>query len=113
MTGWGEYDAARFLLETPLIASRTAPFVGEQSFDWTGLFTAMRPWSHGEQLLVRAAFSLWRGHNDDATAETVDGDEVVLVGVSLGQIVWTLDNGNIERVLEAVQIYCKLGAYAR
>lgn len=97
MTGWGEYDAARYLLETPLIASRTEPFIMERSFDWDGLLDSYGYWSTGEQLLVDAAFALWRGSSDQS------------VGL-LGRLVWSLDRSNVERVAEAIRIYAGIGA---
>lgn len=112
-TGWKEYDAAVYLLRTPLLAARSEPFVAERSIDFTGLFGAMRPWSHGEQILVRAAWSLWRGASDGPEkVERDDGTRATLAGARLGEIVWTLDTANVERVLEAIRIYCSIGAPA-
>jgi hypothetical protein len=91
-TGWGEWDGAVYLLGTPLIAGKTAPFIDhdEQEIRWTQLLEASVPWSSGERWLVRAAQSIW-GSADDQK-------------VSLGYAVNYLDEGNFRRFVDAMRL---------
>ena len=83
-----EYDAVRHLLTEPRIATRTAPYIGDRSFDFAGLERAAELFSGGEQLLVRIAEELW-------SAEKRAG---------LWELVRRLDLHNFERVIEALRI---------
>ena len=94
MTGRKEYDAAYHLLTTPLIELRTQRFIETHDFDWSGLFAESEAWSHGEQILVQAAFDLW------SAGRSIDGR----VNVQLFDPICTLDDGNFDRVMEAVFI---------
>jgi ABC-type uncharacterized transport system ATPase subunit len=88
-----EYVAVRHLLTAPRIAARTAPFIGEESFDFDALAREAEAMSGGEQLLVRIADELW-------SAERHAG---------LSELVRRLDIENFERVLQALRL--ARGAY--
>jgi hypothetical protein len=81
-----EYEAVRHILTAPLIAQRTAPYVGESDFDFDGLEQEALTMSDGEALLVRIAHELWK-------AEKVIG---------LWEVPRKLDEQNFRRVLEAL-----------
>ena len=83
-----EYAAVRHLLTAPQIATRTAPFIGEVSFDVDALTREAETMSGGEQLLVRIADELW-------SAERRAG---------LWELVRRLDTENFERVLQALRL---------
>jgi hypothetical protein len=90
---WGEdpeLAATLHLLGTPVIARRTAPFVDveRRSIRWDALLERAAAWSHGENLLVRAALDMWNG---DAKTP-------------LGELYLTLDEDNLRRVMEALAI---------
>jgi hypothetical protein len=85
----GADDAAvRHLLESPTIAARTAPYVGEGEFDWEGLLVEQQTMSGGERVLVLIAHDLW---NANATIRVAD-------------LVRRLDRRHFERVIEAFEI---------
>jgi energy-coupling factor transporter ATP-binding protein EcfA2 len=81
-----EYDAVRHILEAPVIAERTAPYVGPSDFDFAGLHEEAKTMSGGEALLVRIAYELW-------LAEKAAG---------LWELTRRLDEANFRRVLEAL-----------
>ena len=83
-----DYAAVRHVLGAPLIASKTAPYVGEDDFDFDGLERELETMSGGGKLLVRIARDLW-------TAECV---------VGITDVVHRLDNTNFIRVVEALRI---------
>jgi hypothetical protein len=83
-----EYDAVRHLLTAPRIAARTAPFIGEDAFDFAGLIDEAESMSGGERLLVRIAAELW-------LAERRAG---------LWELVRRLDSENFERVLQTLRL---------
>jgi hypothetical protein len=83
-----EYAAVRHVLSAPLIASRTAPYVGEDGFDFDGLERQLETMSGGGALLVGIARDLW-------TAEHT---------VKITDIVRRLDTANFARVVEALRI---------
>jgi hypothetical protein len=87
------YLAAFHLLTTPLIATRTEPYMLSDRFDWQGLFDDLVPTlSPGESILVSAAHDLcdpW--DNDYPRVELVD-------------IAHRLDSENARRVVEAIQV---------
>ena len=80
------YAAARHILESPSIAARTAPYVGEASFDWAGLAQEARTMSVGEMLLVEIAHDLWEAGGS----------------VGLRDVVRRLDGRAFDRVVEAL-----------
>lgn len=84
-----EYAAVRHILAAPLIAGRTAPHVGADDFDWSRLRKEMETMSDGEALLVRVADELWN-------AEKRTG---------LWEVARRLDDGNFERVVDALRIH--------
>lgn len=94
MTGCTEYDSAHHLLTAPSIAGRTRQFIGERDFDWIALFEASKGWSRGERILVQAAFDLWSGGRE------FDGRS----NVHLFDPIETLDNGTLDRLIEAILI---------
>jgi ABC-type uncharacterized transport system ATPase subunit len=81
-----EYDAVRHILTSPLLAHRTAPYIGATDFDFAGLEREAATMSGGEALLVRIARELW-------LAEKVTG---------LWELTRRLDEANFRRVLEAL-----------
>ncbi len=83
-----EYDAVRYLLTEPRIATRTAPYIGDHGFDFAGLAHAAEALSGGERLLVRIAEELW-------SAQKLAG---------FWELVRRLDLDDFERVLEALRI---------
>lgn len=85
-----EWDAASFLLDTPLIADGTSHFVdaGARRIDFPGLRRAARPWSPSERLLVEAAWQLWSGEGK----------------LCLCELTGSLDDANFERVIAAMRI---------
>lgn len=106
-TGWTEYDAAVYLLRTPQIAHRLDPFIAPKAIAWTEIWRGPY-WtlSHGEQILVRAAWSLWRGVGDEPQPVDTDGepDDRLVGGARVGELIWTLDDANLERVITAIRI---------
>jgi hypothetical protein len=83
-----EYDAVRYLLTEPRIATRTEPYIGDDGFNFAGLEHAAEGLSGGEQLLVRIAEELWSAQKR----------------AGLWELVRRLDVHNFERVLEALCI---------
>jgi hypothetical protein len=83
-----DHAAVRHILTAPRIASRTAPYIGPDTFDFVGLEREMETMSGGESLLVRIARDLWSAERTVAIAELVD----------------KLDSGNFTRVLQALWI---------
>ena len=82
------YSAARHILESPLIAARTRPYMQDGDFDWFGLLAATETMSGGERLLVDTAHDLWEGRG-----------EVDVWGISK-----RLGPSNFERVVLALRI---------
>ena len=83
-----EHAAVRLVLSAPLIAAKTAPYVGEDDFDFDGLESQLETMSGGGVLLARIARDLW-------TAEHT---------VGITDIVRRLDDANFARVVEALRI---------
>jgi hypothetical protein len=83
-----DYHAVRHVLSAPLIAGRTAPYIGEDDFDFVGLDRETETMSGGEALLVRIASELW-------TAKKAAG---------LWELPRRLDEGNFRRVIEALAL---------
>ena len=84
--GFAEYEGVRHVLEAPLIARRTAPYVHADDFDWDGLLAEAESMSGGGRLLVRVAYELW--HAEKA--------------IGLWELPRRLDLPNFRRVLEAL-----------
>jgi hypothetical protein len=82
------YSAARHILESPMIAARTRPYMRDGDFDWFGLLAATETMSGGERLLVDTAHDLWEGRG-----------EVDVWGISK-----RLGPSNFERVVLALRI---------
>jgi hypothetical protein len=80
------YVAARHILESPSIATRTAPYLGATSFDWAGLAAAASTMSVGERLLVEVAHDLWEAGGS----------------VRLRDVTRRLDGRAFDRVVEAL-----------
>ncbi len=81
-----EYRAVLYILGTPGLWERAAPYVRSDDLDWNGLFEEARTMSGGQTLLVMIAYELW-------TAEKT---------VGLWEIVRRLDAGAFARVVEAL-----------
>ena len=54
-----EYDAVRHILTSRSVEARSAPYIGDDDFDWDGLLAEAETMSGGEQALVRIAHDLW------------------------------------------------------
>ncbi len=76
------------MLSAPPIASRTAPYIGVDDFDFDGLELQLETMSGGESFLVKVAQDLW-------TAEHT---------VRIADLVQRLDTRNFARVIEALEI---------
>ena len=83
-----EYAAVRHILTSPRIATRTAPYIGTDDFDWDGLLSEARTMSGGEHVLVRIAYDLWEARG--------------LVGIS--DLARRLDGRAFERAVDALRI---------
>ena len=83
-----EYVAVLHLLTVSTLWPRTARFVEDGDFDWTGLLDEARTMSGGESLLVRIAYELWHARKD----------------VGLWELPRRLDARHFARVIEALQI---------
>jgi ABC-type iron transport system FetAB ATPase subunit len=90
-----EYAAVCHILAAPAVAPRTAPYIGEDDFDWDGLHREAATMSGGERLLVNLASELW-------SAEKTTG---------LWEIPRRLDAENFRRVIEALYL-CRGAAVA-
>ena len=82
------HAAVTHVLSAPLVASRTAPYLGADDFDFDGLERELETMSGGESLLVQVARDLW-------TAEHT---------VGLADLVHRFDARNFARVIEALKI---------
>jgi hypothetical protein len=83
-----DYVAVRHVLTSPLLASRVAPYVGEDDFDWDGLLREAATMSGGQEVLVRVAYDLWEAQG--------------VVGI--WELPRRLDRRNFDRVLEALAL---------
>lgn len=88
-----EYRSVRHILTAPSIATRTAPYIGEDDFDFAGLESERETMSGGESLLVGIASELWF-----ATKQ-----------VGLWEVTRRLDSASFGRVLDALSI-ARVGA---
>jgi hypothetical protein len=87
---WGEWEGAIYILRSPLIREIAAQHVDEsrRHVDWGALMErAESEWSSSEYLLAATALELWNGSS----------------GVGLRKLLDTLDDGNLEVVLEAMR----------
>lgn len=89
-TGWGEWDAAVFLLRAPLLIDRTEQFIDEArcTIDWEGIDAKACVWSSAEQMLVALAQNLWTGSGE----------------MNVNSLLTTLDNQNFELVSRALEL---------
>ena len=83
-----EYAAVCHILAAPALAPRTAAYIGEDDFDWDGLYKEAATMSGGERLLVDVAAELWN-------AEKRTG---------LWEVPRRLDGKNFRRVIEALYL---------
>lgn len=84
-----EHAAVAHVLGSPRLATRVAPHVHPDGFDWHGLLASAQTMSRGQRLLVDIAHDLW-----------TRGDAVGIWDVTRG-----LDASNFVRVVEALQAY--------
>ncbi len=82
------HTAVRHILTAPTIASRTAPYIRQDGFDFTGLEAEQATMSGGEVLLVRIAAELWHGEKQ----------------AGLPELTRRLDARSFRRVVEALAI---------
>ena len=95
-----EWAAPLHLLTSPALRTKgclRAVDFKSREIDFPGLAGAARPWSHGERILLCAAWTLFNGGDRRAFAELLDGE-------ILDEAVSTLDTGNLGRLLEAVRL---------
>jgi hypothetical protein len=78
--------AARHILASPSIATRTAPYVSEDHIDWYGVLDDTATMSSGERFLVDVARRIWAG---EALPEH-------------NELIRRLDVGNAQRVDDAL-----------
>ena len=83
-----EYDAVRHILTSRSVEARSAPYIGDDDFDWDGLLAEAETMSGGEQALVRIAHDLWEAKG--------------IVGI--WEIPRRLDSHHFERVIDAFYI---------
>ena len=82
-----DHLAATYLLQVPLLAGPTAAYITDDSIDWQNLRRDLAPFlSHGEQLLLGAAFDLSGGSHP----------------LSLRELVLTLDGSHLRSLVEAM-----------
>ena len=88
--GWDRQGlAATLILAAPILARRVERFIDfeENSIDFRAMLESS-PWSSSEAIMIRAAWDLF------------NGDE----HCSLDELTITLDNGNLQIVLDAIRI---------
>ena len=68
-----------------------------REIDFPRLGERAAPWSHGERILLYAAWILFNGGDRRAFTDLLDGE-------LLDEAVSTLDTGNLRRLLEAVRL---------
>jgi hypothetical protein len=83
-----EYVAVRHILTSPAVAARSAAHIRDSDFDWAGLLAEAPTMSSGQQLLVRAASSLWHA----------DGT------VGMWELARKLDPSSFRRVVDALEV---------
>jgi hypothetical protein len=95
-----EWAATLHLLDAPALqvkrVRRAVDFV-RREIDFPGLAEAAQPWSHGQRILLCAAWALFSGGDRAAFATLLDGD-------LLAEAVVTLDAGNMWRLMEALRL---------
>jgi len=84
------YTGALHILGGGLLRHKVERYVDleAQEIDCQGLLEASRPWSHGERLMVQVACDMYNGSG----------------GAILSELLDTLDDENLDLVLEAVKI---------
>jgi hypothetical protein len=94
----GQWDAAIYLLQTPLISHNTEQFIhhDEKWIDFPGMLDTSR-WSGAERLLILVAYDLYNGMGN----------------APVGELVGTLDDEHFERFIEAMRIRRRLGRTER
>jgi hypothetical protein len=85
---FAEHAAVRHVLDAPLIAHRTAPFVTDDDVDFEGLARETDTMSGGGRLLVGIAYELWTARKT----------------VGLWELPRRLDGPTFDRVIEALRI---------
>ena len=84
-----KHRAVQHILAAPQIRERTAPYVLEHDFDWSGLDSEATTMSGGERLLVRIARELWTAEKE----------------IGLWELPDRLDVRNFQRVVDALRLY--------
>lgn len=84
-----EYTAVRHILTAPILATRCAPYIGDEDFAWDGLLSEVASMSGGEATLVKVAHDLWT--NTQA--------------VAVWELPRRLGPTSFHRVLEALTLY--------
>ena len=95
-----EWAAPLHLLTSPALRSKgclAAVDFDRQRIDFPSLAERAGPWSHGERILLCAAWALFNGGDRLAFAALLDGE-------LLAEAVASLDTGNLRRLLEAVRL---------
>ncbi len=84
-----EYTAVRHILTAPILATRCAPYIGDDDFAWDGLLAEADTMSGGEVTLINVAHDLWT--NTQA--------------VAVWELPRRLGPTSFSRVLEALTLY--------
>lgn len=95
-----EWAAALHLLSSPLLRNKgclRAVDFDRRIIDFPGLALRAWPWSHGERIMLCAAWMLFNGGERTALSGLLDGE-------LLSEAVSTLSGSNLRRMLEAVQL---------
>jgi hypothetical protein len=88
------------LLGSPLLQSKgclRAVDFDRRRIDFPGLGEMAVPWSHGERILLYAAWTLFNGGDRRAFADLLDGE-------LLAEAIDTLSGANLRRLIEAVPL---------
>lgn len=89
MSGWDRQGlAATWILAAPMLNGRVEPWIDLERHEIDFARMLANGWSHGERLMIMAANDLFNG--DQA--------------VGLDDLVSTLDDHNLEIVLDAIEI---------
>lgn len=88
-TGWDSQGlAATYLLATPLLGRRAAAFIDFERHEIHFEEMLAESWSSGERVMISAAYDLFNGGGH----------------CTLDELVSTLDERNLEHVIEAIAI---------
>lgn len=95
-----EWNAAIWMLAYPSIRARTLVHADKdrRHIDWDQIKTH-RGWSHGERILIDAAFSFWTGGS-----KSLFGRAGTPTEATIAEIFTTLSDGVLDYLLEGLRI---------